>query len=160
MRSCHYGQIDPNRAKVIARYQEVTKLQGDTKRGAQLFKTNCAVCHKFKNEGNPVGPDLATLAGKPTADWLTAILDPNRAVEDKYIGYVITTRSQAVHTGVITVETPTSLTLRTLTGQEQVILRTNIKALQSTGLSLMPPGLEAILPAQSMADLLKYTRGK
>jgi putative heme-binding domain-containing protein len=118
------------------------------------------VCHKFKNEGNPVGPDLATLAGKPTTDWLTAILDPNRAVEDKYIGYVITTRANAVHIGVITVETPASLTLRTLTGQEQVILRTNIKDLRSTGLSLMPVGLEAILPAQSMADLLKYTRGK
>ena len=80
--------------------------------------------------------------------------------QDKYIGYVITTRTNAVHTGVITVETPTSLTLRTLTGQEQVILRTNIKVLQSTGLSLMPPGLEAILPPQAMADLLKYIRGK
>ena len=61
---------------------------------------------------------------------------------------------------MITVETPASLTLRTLTGQEQVILRTNIKDLKSTGLSLMPVGFEAILPAQSMADLLKYTRGK
>ena len=155
-----FGRVDVNRAKVITRYQNVTKLKGNTKRGATLFKANCAVCHKFKNEGNPVGPDLATLAGKPTTDWLAAILDPNRAVEDKYIGYVITTRGNAVHIGVITVETPASLTLRTLTGQEQVILRTNIKDLQSTGLSLMPVGLEAILPAQSMADLLKYTRGK
>ncbi|MDP6035843.1 MAG: c-type cytochrome, partial [Verrucomicrobiota bacterium] len=155
-----FGQIDPNRAKIIARYQEVTKLQGDAKRGAELFKVNCAVCHKFRNEGNPVGPDLATLAGKPTADWLIALLDPNRAVEDKYIGYVVTTRSQAVHTGVITVETPTSLTLRTLTGQEQVILRSNIKSLQSTGLSLMPSGLEAVLPPQAIADLLTYIREK
>ena len=155
-----FGRVDVNRAKVIARYQNVKKLQGNTKRGATLFKANCAVCHKFKNEGNPVGPDLATLAGKQTTDWLTAILDPNRAVEDKYIGYVITTRGNAVHIGVITVETPASLTLRTLTGQEQVILRTNIKDLKSTGLSLMPAGLEAILSAQSMADLLKYTRGK
>ena len=155
-----FGQIDPNRAKIIARYQEVAKLQGDAKRGAELFKVNCAVCHKFRNEGNPVGPDLATLAGKPTADWLIAILDPNRAVEDKYIGYVVTTRSQAVHTGVITVETPTSLTLRTLTGQEQVILRSNIKSLQITGLSLMPSGLEAVLPPQAIADLLTYIREK
>jgi putative heme-binding domain-containing protein len=100
------------------------------------------------------------LEGKPTADWLIAILDPNRAVEDKYIGYVVTTRSQAVHTGVITVETPTSLTLRTLTGQEQVILRSNIKSLQSTGLSLMPSGLEAVLPPQAIADLLTYIREK
>ena len=81
-------------------------------------------------------------------------------MEDKYIGYVITTRTNAVHTGVITVETPTSLTLRTLTGHEQVILRTNIKALQSTGLSLMPPGLEAVLTPQAVADLLSHLRPK
>ncbi|SVB37795.1 uncharacterized protein METZ01_LOCUS190649, partial [marine metagenome] len=155
-----FGQIDPNRAKVIARYQDVAKLQGDTKRGAELFKTNCSACHRFKNEGNPVGPDLATLAGKTSTDWLTAILDPNRAVEDKYIGYVITTRANAIHTGVITFEIPNSLTLRTLTGEEQTILRTNIKSIKSTNLSLMPAGLEAILPPKDMADLLIYLRGK
>ncbi len=155
-----FGQIDSNRAKVIARYQNVVKLQGDMKRGAELFKANCAVCHKFKNEGNPVGPDLATLADKPTADWLIGILDPNRAVEDKYIGYVIITRSQAVHIGVITVETPTSLTLRTLTGQEEVILRTNIKSLQSTGVSLMPEGLEATLAPLALADLLSHLKAR
>ena len=37
------------------------------------------------------------------------------------------------------VETPTNLTLRTAIGTEQIILRANIKTLQSTGLSLMPP---------------------
>ena len=47
-----------------------------------------------------------------------------------------------------------------LTGQEQVILRSNIKSLQSTGLSLMPPGLEAVLPPQAIADLLTYIREK
>jgi len=48
--------------------------------------------------------------------------------------------------------------LRTLTGQEQVILRTNIKSLQSTGLSLMPEGLEATLTPQALADLLSHLK--
>ena len=81
-------------------------------------------------------------------------------MEDKYVGYVIITRDDAAHTGVITAETPTSLTLRTAIGQEQIILRANIITLQSTGLSLMPPGLEAALPPPAMADLLAYLRGQ
>jgi putative membrane-bound dehydrogenase-like protein len=155
-----FGKVDPNRAKVIARYADIAKLKGNAEDGAFLFKANCAVCHRYKNQGNPVGPDLATLAGKPIADWLAGILDPNRAVEDKYVGYVIITRNATVHTGVITAETPTSLTLRTAIGAEQIILRANIKTLQSTGQSLMPPGLEAALPPAAMADLLVYLRGE
>ena len=58
------------------------------------------------------------------------------------------------------VETPTNLTLRTAIGTEQIILRANIKTLQSSGLSLMPPGLEAALPPPAMADLLAYLRGQ
>ena len=58
------------------------------------------------------------------------------------------------------VETPTNLTLRTAIGTEQIILRANIKTLQSTGQSLMPPGLEAALPPAAMADLLVYLRGE
>ncbi len=155
-----FGKVDPNRAKVIARYAGIGKLKGNAEDGAFLFKANCAVCHRFNNQGNPVGPDPALFAAKPTADWLTAILDPNRAVEDKYVGYVIITRNATAHTGVITAETPTSLTLRTAIGAEQIILRANIKTLQSTGLSLMPPGLEAALPPAAMADLLAYLRGE
>jgi putative heme-binding domain-containing protein len=155
-----FGKVDPNRAKVIARYAGIGKLKGNAENGAFLFKANCAVCHQFKNQGNPVGPDPALFAAKPTADWLIAILDPNRAVEDKYVGYVIINRNATAHTGVITAETPTSLTLRTAIGAEQIILRANIKTLQSTGLSLMPPGLEAALPPAAMADLLAYLRGE
>ena len=155
-----FDKVDPNRAKVIARYAGVAKLKGNVEDGAFLFKANCAACHRFKNQGNAVGQDLAALANKPVADWLIGILDPNRAVEDKYVGYVIIMRDATAHTGVITAETPSSLTLRTAIGQEQIILRANIKTLQSTGLSLMPPGLEAALPPPAMADLLAYLRGQ
>ena len=47
-----------------------------------------------------------------------------------------------------------------LTGQEQVILRSNIKSLQSTDLSLMPSGLKAVLTPQAVADLLSHLRPK
>ncbi len=50
---------------------------GDSKRGREVFKTACAVCHKLNNEGNEILPDLAGatwpawLAGSPASAVLT-----------------------------------------------------------------------------------------
>ena len=40
-----------------------------------------------------------------------------------------------------------------------MVPRARIEALSSTGLSLMPEGLEKEIPPQGMADLLAYLRG-
>ena len=85
-------------------------------------------------------PDLATLSGKPLSHWLTAILDPNAALEDKFISYTAILKNNTAHVGVITGESPTSLTLRTATGQPHTILRRDLAKLESTNLSLMPNG--------------------
>jgi putative membrane-bound dehydrogenase-like protein len=154
-----FGQVNTARDRVIRKYANMDKLKGEPTRGKALFKAVCANCHRFRNEGNAVGPDLETFIPKSPIEWLTAILDPNRAVEEKFIGYNVSTRNGVTHTGVITAETPASLTLRTLSGQEHVILRNNIRSLKGTGLSLMPVGLETTLPPQAMADLLKFLRG-
>ncbi|KAK0316642.1 iso-1-cytochrome c [Friedmanniomyces endolithicus] len=40
---------------------------GDTKKGANLFKTRCAQCHNLKAaEGNKIGPNLHGLFGRHT----------------------------------------------------------------------------------------------
>ncbi|KAK0513709.1 hypothetical protein JMJ35_003431 [Cladonia borealis] len=40
---------------------------GDTKKGANLFKTRCAQCHNLKeSEGNKIGPNLHGLFGRKT----------------------------------------------------------------------------------------------
>ncbi|KAJ9649420.1 iso-1-cytochrome c [Coniosporium tulheliwenetii] len=40
---------------------------GDTKKGANLFKTRCAQCHNLKEgEGNKIGPNLHGLFGRKT----------------------------------------------------------------------------------------------
>ena len=45
-----------------------------------------------------------------------------------------------------------------LTGQEQVILPSNISKAPAS--LFMPPGLEVALPPPAMADLLAYLRGQ
>lgn len=51
--------------------QESPSLQshvtGDSKKGANLFKTRCAQCHSVKeSEGNKIGPNLHGLFGRKT----------------------------------------------------------------------------------------------
>ena len=144
------------RTKILAQYKDVEKLKGDAAKGAELFRQHCASCHRFKGEGTDVGPDLGTMAGKPLEAFVTAIIDPNAAMEARYQSYTATRRDGSEISGIIVGETVTSLTLRIATGQDETVLRTDIKELTASGLSLMPEGLEQAFPPQSMADLLSY----
>jgi putative heme-binding domain-containing protein len=88
-----------------------------------------------------------------------AILDPNQAMEERYVAYTATTKDGREINGIIVTETANSITLRSTGGSEETILRTNLKDVSSSTLSLMPEGLETALPAQGMADLLAYILG-
>jgi putative heme-binding domain-containing protein len=145
-----------DRQSVLKDYRSVEKLTGDPAKGAALFRQNCSVCHRFKGEGHEIGVDLSTLAGKPVEVLLVAILDPNQAVEARYVNYTAMTKDDREISGVITAETPSSITLRSPGGNEEVLLRSELKALTSSGLSLMPEGFEKAFKPQDLADLISY----
>ena len=155
-----FAATSADRAKVIKDYAAVDTLKGDAARGRELFTKNCATCHRLKNEGRELGPDLGQTATRDT-DWLlTAILDPNAAVEARYLGYTAITKSGNEYSGIITAETPNNLVLKSSDGTETPVLRTDLQELIGSGLSLMPEGLEAVLKPQDLADLLAWLRAK
>jgi putative heme-binding domain-containing protein len=63
-------------------------------------------------------------------------------------------------TGVISEETPSSITLLQAGGTRQVLARRQILTLKSSKLSLMPDGFEKALTQQSMADLIRFLKSK
>jgi len=146
------------RAKVVAKYQVVTGLQGDGVKGATVFKNICSVCHAYIGQGNAVGPDLKAFYNKSASDFVTAILDPNAAVEPRYAGYVVVTRDGRSLTGVIANETASSLEVVQPGGIHETVLRPDIKAIRATGLSLMPEGLEQALTPQDIANLIAFLK--
>src|SRR6185436_1748939 len=77
------------RASIVAKYQTVTGLRGDAVKGATVFKTVCFACHSYIGQGMVVGPDLKAFYNKSASDFVTAILDPNAAVEPRFAGYVV-----------------------------------------------------------------------
>ena len=147
-----------DRAEVISRYAGVDKLTGDATHGHQLFRALCVTCHRLRGEGNEVGPDLGMVGTKPV-DWLlTAILDPNQAVEARYRGWIVKIKSGDELTGLLSAETANNLVLRLAGGVEHAILRSDIASMEAMKLSLMPNGLESALKPKDMADLLRWLR--
>jgi putative membrane-bound dehydrogenase-like protein len=150
----------PDRAKVIAGYAKVAGLKGDPTRGKELFKMQCALCHRLKGDGHEIGPDLGMVTDKPD-DWLLiAIFDPNAAIEARYQAQSIKLKSGAEMMGLIAAETANNITLRLPGGSEHAVLRSDIATEKPLGRSLMPEGLEGALDPQTIADLFAWIRAK
>src|SRR5262249_54142801 len=63
---------------LIAKFQSAVEKPGDLNNGHQVFATNCAVCHVFKNEGRNLAPNLTGMGAHSPAELLIHLLDPNR----------------------------------------------------------------------------------
>ena len=150
--------VNVQRQKLIDQYLPAAKAGGDTKRGLQLFNKTCAQCHKIGSQGHPVGPSLAGLKDRSPQFLTTHILDPDRAIEDKYRNYVLVTVDGRHFTGLLQNETATSVTLVSLNGASHAILKKDIEpeGFQRTKQSMMPAGLEKFLDPQGLADLVAF----
>jgi putative heme-binding domain-containing protein len=105
-----------------------------------------------------VGPDPKAYYDKSVSDFVTAILNPNAAVEPRYAAYAVTLRDGRALTGVIANETATNLEVVQPGGIRESVLRTDLREIRAIGLSLMPDGLEQAITPQDMADLIAYLK--
>ena len=151
------ARVDDDRGKVVARFQTALKLTGNAARGKPLYDQACLVCHRT-DQPTPVGPDLRSITDKSPPALLSAILDPNAAVDPQYLTHTIDLKDDSVLTGRIISESGNSLTLLTAEAKTRSIVRNQIAEQRSSKLSLMPEGLEAGLSPQQLADLIAYVR--
>jgi len=152
------GEVDANRAKVIADYKPALETPGDIAKGKLLFQQKCSNCHQIAGVGHVVGPNLQSVANKSPADLLIAILDPNREAQPNFATYVVETQDGKVLNGLLVADTATSVTLRRAEAKEDVVLRSNIETIVTSGKSLMPEGFEKDIPPAAVADLLAYLK--
>ena len=147
-----------NRQAVLDEYLKALNSRGDAAKGQDVFRAQCSICHRFKGEGSELGPDLGMVSGKPVDELLRAILDPNQAIEPRYLAYAALMKDGRTLTGLVTAETANSFTIKAPGGAEQTVLRSELKELTAAGHSLMPEGLEEAIPPEQMADLLQFLR--
>jgi putative heme-binding domain-containing protein len=147
---------DVSKEQLIQQYADRLERTGDTDRGRHLFAKHCTACHRLEGIGHEVGPDLAALTNRSPITLLTAILDPNRAVEDKFLSYTAVTDEGRIHNGMLVAEAGQSITLRTAEGKSVVLLRNRLEEIRSSEKSFMPEGFERDLNAAQLADLVGY----
>jgi putative heme-binding domain-containing protein len=151
----------PERKDVLAKYQAALQLNGDARRGRQVFqKATCIACHHVGNLGVAVGPDISDTHTKTPAALLVDILDPNAAIDANYFNYLVALKDGRSLSGVLAAESATSITLRRADGQADTVLRSDIDddGIVNTNKSLMPEGLEKNISLQDMADLLAFLK--
>ncbi|MDG3003442.1 neutral/alkaline non-lysosomal ceramidase N-terminal domain-containing protein [Paludisphaera mucosa] len=144
------------RREVLAAYDSVKTSHGDPARGKAAFQRACAACHKLDGFGAEVGPDLAALTDLSADALLTAILDPNREVDARYVSYNAALKDGRTLSGLIANETASAITLKRQEGAADVVLRDDLEEIASSGRSLMPEGLENDLKPTDVADVVAY----
>ncbi|MEM7700286.1 MAG: c-type cytochrome, partial [Verrucomicrobiota bacterium] len=157
-----FGQVASDRAEVISHYRaQISGLSGDPARGRDIYAAAaCASCHIKSGLGYAVGPALDDLSSKPREAILTDILDPNRAVEDRWSLTTLVTHDGQNLSGLIDHETESQIVLKVPGGVSLSVARQDLSSLSSSTRSLMPVGLEAAIPPQEMADLIAFLKNR
>ncbi|MFV0445484.1 MAG: PVC-type heme-binding CxxCH protein [Planctomycetaceae bacterium] len=145
-----------SRQPIVDQYRDALSRRGDVERGRAVFRKTCSVCHRLENFGYEAGPNLATIKNRGPESVVLNVLDPNREVNPQFQSYIAITADGLTHSGLIQAETATAVTLSRGENKSETLLRSDIEDLRSTGLSLMPEGLEKEVDVAAMADLLAY----
>ncbi|GAB5406940.1 MAG: hypothetical protein Aurels2KO_51710 [Aureliella sp.] len=155
----HLNRItNTDRAKVVAELRSCLALKPDPTRGKQHFAKHCAGCHQIDGIGRNIGPDISDSRTQTPEGLLTAILDPNRAVDNNYFRYNILTGDGEAYEGILFSEDADRIVLMAADGKRVEVLRSDIDIKKLSRLSLMPDGFENQLSPQQLADLISYIK--
>ena len=80
-----------SRSAAVAKARPALALKADPAAGAVVFARACAACHQVGGVGTAVGPNLAAVTDRSGLSLLTAIVDPNAAVDGRFAAYVVET---------------------------------------------------------------------
>jgi putative heme-binding domain-containing protein len=145
-----------NRKTIVTDWLGKLPAAGDASRGRPVFEKICAQCHLVGGIGYAVGPDLGALGHRSVEDLASNILDPNMAINPNYISYTVETTGGEIESGILQSESPEAISLLQALGRKIVVPRRQIKRLESTGLSLMPEGLEAGMTPGDLRDVIAF----
>ncbi|MEQ1850002.1 MAG: c-type cytochrome [Chthoniobacteraceae bacterium] len=129
--------------------------------GRRMFgAAACFACHRFGNEGGMTGPDLTGAGGRYSPhDLLDQILNPSKEINEQFAPIVVTKNNGETVTGVVvnlngdTVQLNTDLSDP---NQRVAVDRKEVKSIEPSKISPMPPMMLAMLKKEEILDLLAY----
>ncbi len=145
-----------------AELASVATGRGNTQRGKKLFYQSaaaCFACHDPPQGAVRLGPDLAKIKTKLTAEQLVdSILNPSKLIDKEHAQVTVLTVDGKVITGVRISETKKEIVLRNLAEPEPIAIdQEDIEAVMDSKVSLMPANLVRQLKSRKeFDDLMKY----
>jgi putative membrane-bound dehydrogenase-like protein len=149
-----------DRMKLYQRLRTGFTAGKDLASGRAAFARACVACHTFRGQGGTIGPDLSGLRHQPADAILLHIIVPSYEVAPNYQTTTVTMQDGRTIAGSLTAETENSLTLRTAAGTEETILRSGVATLATSGVSLMPDGLEQTMTGDELANLIGFLKSE
>lgn len=143
----------------LSRYMAIAnKNGGNPNQGKVLFQT-CLLCHQVGNKGQNIAPALDGSASRDYEAIITAILNPDAAVESNYAVYRVRKKDGQSIEGYLVSKDDRGTTLAFMGGSKVFI---DAGSIQNQGFlggrSFMTKGLIDNYTDKQVADLLSYIR--
>jgi len=129
--------------------------------GRKMFAaTACYACHRFRDGGGMNGPDLTGAGGRYSPhDLLDQIIHPSKEINEQFAPIIVTQNDGTLVSGVVVNLSGDGVTLNTDLSdpnQRVNIDRKEVKSIEVSKVSPMPPMLLAMLTKEEVLDLLAY----
>lgn len=142
----------------LAHYIAIAKeKEGNPVKGKVLFQT-CLMCHQVGDQGHDIAPALDGSANREPEALLTAILDPDAAVERSYRIFSVVKKDGSSLQGYLVKRDELGTTIAFMGGSEIFIETADIKSQRFLDRSFMVKGLIDSYTNEQVADLLAYIR--
>ncbi len=128
---------------------------GDPAKGKLTFGA-CLACHKVGTEGQEIAPPLDGSGHRELEHLLTALIDPDAAVEGGYGLYRITKTDGSVVEGLLDKEEALGTTIAMMGGARVFVPQADIKKGGFVGGRSFMPSMFGQLPDETIADLVAY----
>jgi putative heme-binding domain-containing protein len=139
-----------------------TGMKGrDFETGRRVFgAAACFACHRFGNEGGMTGPDLTAAGGRYSArDFLDQVLNPSKEINEQFVPSVLTKNNGETVTGVVVNLQGDFVTINedpSDPNQRVSVDRKEVKSIEPSKISSMPPMLLSRLSKDEILDLAAY----
>jgi putative membrane-bound dehydrogenase-like protein len=136
---------------------QIAMLAGNEKSGLSVFRANCATCHKHRQEGNDVGPELTQIHQKFDKNSLIdAIVHPSAGIAFGYEPWLITTKKGQTFYGFLVSDNEQAVVIRGIKGPKHTIPADQVSSRRQYKSSLMPDPVAMGLSNQQLADITAF----
>ncbi|MGB0578481.1 MAG: family 16 glycoside hydrolase [Limisphaerales bacterium] len=149
----------PGKEYTVASAMSASRGKPNFENGRSLyFGVGCGTCHRLGGLGGAIGPDLTSIPHKFNDQYLIeAIVNPSKDISDQYGSSIVTLKNGTKETG-LAIEDGDQIKLYPpdVKAEPKIIARKDVKSIEQSPVSQMPPGLLNFLNPQEVRDLVAY----